>query len=269
VAVHGGRDRRSQRLTNSGQTRDIQAHFHELPVSRPPSNPQSKVRSSTRGSVFGADHLRNLLLVARASGLWTQKQFRDNLNVLFVASQENPQIALISTMYLLARHPKVQEKLFGEISSSGDGDLETLPYLTATIYESLRLYPPISQLINRLTTQPAALVARSGEQIVIPPGTYVGYHAYCTNRDPDVWGCDADEFKPERWGSTVADIQGLYRRVRAKGGFVTFHGGRRACLGEKFAMLELRVAISGLVRCLVLSLDGTEIRMTPVSTGRR
>jgi unspecific monooxygenase len=45
------------------------------------------------------------LIAARDHGVLTQKQFRDNLNVLFVAGQENPQLLLISTLYLLAKHP--------------------------------------------------------------------------------------------------------------------------------------------------------------------
>jgi cytochrome P450 len=208
------------------------------------------------------------LLDARDSGLLSQKQFRDNLNVLFIASQENPQIALTSTLFLLAKHPEVQAKVYEEaISARGDSELDSLPYLTATILESLRLYPPISQLINRLTTAPAILSSssRPGEQVVIPAGTYVGYHAYSTNRDTDIWGPDAEEFKPERWGCTMPEIQGLYRRVRTKGGFVSFHGGRRACLGERFAMLEMRVAVFGLVRRFVMALGKERVWMMPVS----
>ena len=45
------------------------------------------------------------LIAARDSGVLTEKQFRDNLKVLFVAGQENPQLLLISMLYLLAKHP--------------------------------------------------------------------------------------------------------------------------------------------------------------------
>lgn len=45
------------------------------------------------------------LIAARDSGMLTQQQFRDNLNVVFVAGQENPQLLLISTLYLLAKYP--------------------------------------------------------------------------------------------------------------------------------------------------------------------
>lgn len=45
------------------------------------------------------------MLEARDSGSWTEKQLLDNLTVAFVAGQENPQLCMISTLYLLAKHP--------------------------------------------------------------------------------------------------------------------------------------------------------------------
>ena len=128
------------------------------------------------------------------------------------------------------------------------------------MYEVLRLFPPIGQLINRRAAQPMRL----GEY-VIPEGTYLGYNCYSTNRDPDAWGTDADEFLPERWGTSAKDIQKEYRQRRAKAEFISFHGGRRACLGERFALLEIKVTLFVLVRELKWTLDPSwPERMTPV-----
>lgn len=196
------------------------------------------------------------LVAARDSGVLTKKQFRDNLNVLFVAGQENPQLLLISILYLLAKHPDVQSRLRTEIHTCGTTNpskvaLSELPYLTSVIYESLRLLPPISQLINRRTSQDAVL----GNQIYIPKGSYLGYNCYSTNRDPSVWGPAADEFRPERWGYSSTEILQRYRQRRARAEFISFHGGSRACLGEKFALLEARVALFVLVSRFTWSLD--------------
>ncbi|OGM47513.1 cytochrome P450 oxidoreductase [Aspergillus bombycis] len=196
------------------------------------------------------------LIAARDRGVLTEKQFRDNLNVLFVAGQENPQLLLISMLYLLAKYPYVQSRLRQEIDTCNTYDaskvaFSELPYLTSVIYESLRLLPPISQLINRRTSQDLVL----GNQIYIPKGTYVGYNCYSTNRDPAVWGPTADEFRPERWGQSSTEISQCYRQRRARAEFVSFHGGSRACLGEKFALLEARVALFVLVSRLSWLLD--------------
>ncbi|KAE8370670.1 cytochrome P450 [Aspergillus caelatus] len=196
------------------------------------------------------------LIAARDGGVLTAKQFRDNLNVLFVAGQENPQLLLISMLYLLAKHPDAQSRLRQDVDAWSTPNpsnvaFSELPYLTCVIYESLRLLPPISQLINRRTSQDIVL----GNRIYIPKGTYVGYNCYSTNRDPSIWGPTADEFRPERWGQSSTEISQCYRQRRARAEFVSFHGGSRACLGEKFALLEARVALFVLVSRLSWSLD--------------
>lgn len=45
------------------------------------------------------------MLDAAEAGLWSEKQLLDNLTVVFVAGQENPQLLMISALYLLAKHP--------------------------------------------------------------------------------------------------------------------------------------------------------------------
>ena len=52
-----------------------------------------------------SDGLGRRMLDARESDLWDEKQLLDNLTVAFVAGQENPQLCMISTLYLLAKHP--------------------------------------------------------------------------------------------------------------------------------------------------------------------
>lgn len=214
-----------------------------------------------------SDKLGARLLAARYSGELTEKQFRDNLTVLFVAGQENPQIGLISTLYLLAQHPQVQERAWEEIHAHNTNKptlehLQSMPYMTSIVYESLRMLPPISQLINRRAAEGVML----DNGIYIPKGTYLGYHCYSTHRDPTIWGPSAARFCPERWGDTPEAIQRFYRLKRSKAEFVSFHGGIRSCLGEKFALLQLKITLFALIRRFKWSLDPTwPDRMTPVS----
>lgn len=134
--------------------------------------------------------------------------------------------------------------------------------LSAVVFESLRLFPPIGQLINRLVSQPVWL----GGDIFVPAGTYVGYNCYSTNRDPEAWGPDPNDFRPQRWGLDFQDIQREYRRRRSRAEFISFHGGQRACLGERFALLQLKATLYVLVRSLRWKLDPAwPDRMTPVS----
>ncbi|BDD56891.1 hypothetical protein MAP00_002306 [Monascus purpureus] len=215
--------------------------------------------------------LGDRLVSARERNVLTQKQFRDNLNVVFVAGQENPQLAMISTLYLLGKYPEAQSRLRREVDECGSGRpieaiCNELPYLTAVVYESIRLFPPISQLINRRVSQSGTL----GSRIYLPQGTYVGYNSYSTNRDPATWGLTADQFLPGRWGSTNEQISRRLRVAKARAEFISFHGGGRACLGEKFAVMEIKVALATLVRELSWTLDPEWTdRMTPVSRQKK
>ncbi|KAF1832322.1 Dit2 protein [Decorospora gaudefroyi] len=211
------------------------------------------------------------LLGSHREGIFSDKDLDDNLVSTFLAGHENPQLALMSLMYLLGTHTEVQEAVRKEVATlfpanaSADhepdyADLHDLPLLTSVLYESLRMFPPISQLINRRTTAPVVL----GDKIPVPAGVYMGYNAYSTNRDLDFWGADADDFKPSRWGSTNDEINQLYRRANSKGSFISFHGGRRACLGQKFAMQQLRITLAELVRGCKWRVDEKwDGRMTP------
>lgn len=61
--------------------------------------------------------------------------------------------------------------------------------------------------------------------ILVPKGMGIGFAPYITHRDPDIYGEDADEFRPERWEGDKLKNVGL--------GFMPFHAGPRICLGSK------------------------------------
>ncbi|KAI9776680.1 MAG: cytochrome P450-dit2 [Candelina submexicana] len=218
---------------------------------------------------MATDKLGSRLIAARDMDLLSEQQLRHNMVSVFLAGHENPQLALVSMMYLLGKHQDIQHRLRQEILAVGEetlshASLKAMPYFTSVIYETLRLFPPISQLINRKTSETVLL----GNEVLIPEGTYLGYNAYATNRDRKTWGDTSDNFLPERWGSTAEEINNRYRRANSQAEFISFHGGRRACLGQKFAMLEVRVTMYEVMRKLKWSLDPEwPEKMTPVSTG--
>ncbi|KAF2102518.1 Dit2 protein [Rhizodiscina lignyota] len=195
------------------------------------------------------------MITASESNLWTEQQFKHNMVSVFLAGHENPQLLLTSMMFLLGEHTDIQSRLRNDLMRLTEAEpstaLQDVPFFTAAIYETLRMYPPISQLINRCTTGDVIL----GDDIHIPAGTYVGYNGFSSNRDQAFWGPSADEFRPERWGSTNEEINALYRRANSKGAFISFHGGRRACLGQKFAMFEARVTMSEILRSVKWIVD--------------
>ncbi|RKP30090.1 cytochrome P450, partial [Metschnikowia bicuspidata] len=190
------------------------------------------------------------LAAANEAGLITKKQFQDNAMIAMVAGHENPQILLTTVIYLLSKYQNVQNKLRKELTRYNQEDLEGCPYLNAVIYECLRLYPPLAQLINRVTRKPVRL----GKNIIIPKGVYVGNNSLYTQRDRNYWD-DADSFLPERWGVTAEEIAKKYRLAKSNCTLTAFHGRKRACLGQHFALMEVRKAVIRIMLEFKFSLD--------------
>lgn len=193
---------------------------------------------------------------------------QQNVLITFVAGHENPMILTLSNLFVLADKPDLQEQVRQEVMRLSPEDrinadaLARLPLLTSIIFETLRMFPPLSQIMNKRTASDVML----GEDILLRAGTYTGYNGYSTNRNRDFWGPDADVFRPSRWGETIDDMNSLYRRATSKATFITFHGGKRTCLGQRWALAAHRVTISIFLTSVKWHLDPTWSRkMTPVS----
>ncbi|KAK1230228.1 hypothetical protein PQX77_006693, partial [Marasmius sp. AFHP31] len=84
-------------------------------------------------------------------------------------------------------------------------------------------------------------------EITLPANTKVHIDIVNANRNPELWGPDALEWKPERWLSslpstiTEAKVPGIYSHL------MTFIGGGRSCIGFKFSQLEMKVVLFQLV----------------------
>lgn len=189
------------------------------------------------------------LAAAHENGLISEKQFQDNAMIAMIAGHENPQILLTTVMYLISKHPFVQKKLRAELAAH-EGAPESCPYLNAVIYESLRMYPPLAQLINRISRKKVCL----GKNIIIPKGVYVGNNSFFTQRDRNYWQT-ADLFMPERWGVTGEQIAANYRKAKSNCTLTAFHGRKRACLGQQFALTEVKKATVRLVQQFKIAID--------------
>lgn len=199
-----------------------------------------------RGESKETPMIRNLSK-ALSEKLITEKQFTDNALIIMIAGHENPLLLLTSLIYVLVTHPDVQDILRKEITSTKDP--YTSPYLHAVIYETLRLYPPVGQLINRCASKDAWI-----KNIRIPKGAYVGYNNFATGRDRDTWK-DSDSFQPNRWGNTLEEVNKAYVKAKSRAALSAFHGKRRACLGEKFALHEIKKFVVTLLGNYIINPD--------------
>ncbi|KAJ3498377.1 hypothetical protein NLG97_g1178 [Lecanicillium saksenae] len=217
--------------------------------------PLSETEKTAIDGVSRQDKLIYRLQRARDAGQLTDFHYRSNMKMMFIAGHENVKVLLVSCLFEVAQLPNVQQRLYEEIIASGpehdEDGLKNLPYLTTVIYETLRLYPPLAQLINRRTIEPITL----GNGICIRPGTWVGWNAYGVHTDPKNWGTDALEFNPDRWGNDVQSINNMSRAYQNRGLFIAFNAWSRMCIGVDFALLQMRVTLSVLLRQFSIAKD--------------
>lgn len=135
--------------------------------------------------------------------------------------------------------------------NSSQDTLQNLPYLTSVIHEVLRLYPPVAEMINHNSARASFL----GGKIPIQPGTNIGWNAYGVHTNPDLWGPDAGDFNPERWGLSIKDIQSNVRRRTIQGHYIPFGMHSRKCLGQALALSGAKVTLSELVRRMKWMVD--------------
>jgi cytochrome P450 len=183
-----------------------------------------------RRSEKGQQHEDVLSLLVRARdeagrGL-TDAELRDEMMTLLVAGHETTATSIAWTVARLIEHPVVMAKLRQHLE---EGDTE---YLDAVIKETLRLNP-IVPMVGRELQTPLTLGSRT-----FPKGTFIAPSIYLTQRRPDVWA-DPERFNPDRFvgAPKVSPFE-----------FFPFGGGARRCLGMAFALYEMRVVLTQLVR---------------------
>ncbi|KAI8625465.1 cytochrome P450 [Xylariaceae sp. FL1651] len=175
------------------------------------------------------------------------------LNVL-LAGRDTTGCCLSWTFRLLARHQRVLERLRNEIkdvvSLGSDAvpptrdELKRMPYLALVLKEVLRLYPSVpvnSRAAINPTTLPVGGGADGKSPVFVKKGQAVGYCVYAMHRRKDIYGEDAEEFRPERWeGDELKNIHNY--------AYLPFNGGPRICLGQEFALLEASYTVARMLQ---------------------
>ncbi|PSN63555.1 cytochrome P450 [Corynespora cassiicola Philippines] len=178
----------------------------------------------------------------------------DQLLTFLAAGHETTSSALTWTTHLLAINPAIQTKLRTEIHanipdpkalSAPDFDLasllESMPYLNAVCNETLRLFPTIP-MTSRVANRDTSICGH-----FVPKGTIMFVVPWATNRDPNLWGADADVFRPERWIDAETGRATMNGGADSNYSFLTFLHGPRSCIGERFARAELRALVASLI----------------------
>lgn len=121
-----------------------------------------------------------------------------------------------------------------------------MPYLEAVVKESLRLHSSVGLPMWRVVPEGGIEIAGQ----FLPAGTNVGINAWVAHRNKDVWGQDADVFRPERWleAQAEADAGSKARLQRMEAYYMPFGLGSRTCIGRHVSMFEISKLVPRLVR---------------------
>ncbi|XP_054155295.1 cytochrome P450 3A29-like [Oppia nitens] len=169
--------------------------------------------------------------------------------LFFIAGYDTTSAALTHAIYYLSQNKESQQKLYEEIKTVDEFTYEKLvhlKYLNAVINETLRLAPSLTR-IQRECLQDYKL---GNTGITIPAGCSVEILPYAIHRDPKLWP-EPEKFKPERF------IDSTHHPFA----FIPFGGGPRICIGQRFALNEMRMCLAKLIHRFEFTLPDNSKQM--------
>ncbi|KAM5346779.1 hypothetical protein ACJ41O_009784 [Fusarium nematophilum] len=179
-----------------------------------------------------------------ASGA-SQEYVRDQLLAMILGGRDTSASTMSSLFWELARRPEVVEKMRAEIAGlNGEKltweNLKELKYLNMVLKEALRLWAPVAT--NSRTAKEDTVLPKGGgpdgqSPLFVPKGTACRWSLYSLHRRKDIFGDDAEEFKPERW-----------EKLRTTWEYLPFGGGPRICIGQQFALTQMSYLITRLLQ---------------------
>lgn len=139
-------------------------------------------------------------------------EIRNQLLSILVAGRDTTASLMSFLFIMLSQHPEVFNKLrkliikeFGTFSDPKNisfASLKGCTYLQWCLSETLRLHPPLPWN-SRRSTRDTSLPRGGGKDgmspVFVPKGTETVYLVWLMQREPDIWGEDAENFRPERW----------------------------------------------------------------------
>ncbi|KFZ68974.1 Cytochrome P450 2U1, partial [Podiceps cristatus] len=161
---------------------------------------------------------------------------------LFIAGTDTTSNTLLWCLLYMSLYPEVQEKVHAEIEAVLGRDKvpslshkAQMPFTEATIMEVQRMTAVVPLSIPRMASETAVL-----QGYTIPKGSVIVPNLWSVHRDPNIWE-KPDEFQPSRF----LDENGQLIKKEA---FIPFGMGKRVCMGEPLAKMELFLIFASLMQ---------------------
>ncbi|XP_045518563.1 cytochrome P450 4A14-like [Pieris brassicae] len=169
----------------------------------------------------------------------SDEELREEILVMMLAGTDTSAVSIGYTLLLLAKYPEIQERAYNEIVKHlgntdrllQSEDVMAFEYLNNVVKESLRLFPPVPLLVRN--SGDAETTLPSGP--TLPSRTTVFISVWGMHRDPKYWGPNAECFDPDRFCDKELNV-------------LSFSLGRRNCIGYKYAMQSVKIAVASILR---------------------
>ncbi len=189
----------------------------------------------------------------------SDRQLRDEAITIFAAGHETSANAMSWTLYLLAKHPEVMERLRLEVAEVlGDrpptfADLRRLQYTRQVIEEGMRMYPP-AWAVGREAIDADEIAGQ-----YIPRKSIIFISIYALHHHPDLWE-NPEIFNPDRFSAEQS-------KERSRWHYLPFGAGPRMCIGNNFAMMEMQIVLAMITQKFRLKLtDDQAVEMEALIT---
>lgn len=188
---------------------------------------------------------------------------REEVDTFMFEGHDTTTSGISFTLHCIAKHPEIQAKLFEEIKQVfGDDknskatlrELNELKYMDLVIKESLRMFPPVP-IIGRRIEEEITLSNTNfilffnlnlifcffSDGKIVPADTNFTMGLFVMFKDSDYFP-DPEKFDPERFtAENSTETQNPYA-------YIPFSAGPRNCIGQKFALLEIKSTVSKVLR---------------------
>ncbi|KIJ54870.1 hypothetical protein M422DRAFT_24767 [Sphaerobolus stellatus SS14] len=255
---------RAQTLIMQTEKVDEDLDFREQDKQPSSGSSPSSFSPPSEDALKGRDLLSLLIksnLATSTKDRMSQDEILSQMSTFMVAGHETTSSALAWGLYALSLHPQYQRDLRAEILSVNENapspeTIQSLPYLDMVVRESLRLYSPVSQTMRVATRTDSIPVSapyfdkngRSRTEITLKKGDIISIPMQAMNKCKSLFGPDAEKFNPRRWEKPPEAMPTMYS------GILTFLHGGRACIGYRFALLEMKIFLFVLLRSISFKL---------------
>ncbi|XP_068899038.1 cytochrome P450 4c3-like [Tenebrio molitor] len=187
-----------------------------------------------------------LLTAKKEDGSIDDEGIREEVDTFMFEGHDTTSIAICYALMLLACHRDIQDSIVAEIQQVMPDStpidyrtLQELKYMERCIKEVLRLYPSVP-FIGRFLGEDVTM--HSGHHL--KAGTVVHLHIYDLHHNPAIYP-DPEKFDPDRF--LPENCQNRHNFA-----YLPFSAGPRNCIGQKFAFLELKTVLVGILSQFIL-----------------